>query len=183
MAVAGIVLINLALLRQNRQLKERIRFSIFQEFDPQRRLETFGGVDLKGRFREIELGFSSRRFLLLQFSTGCPHSRQNMDGWLRLEAQARQRGWTTIWVSQDPQPRTAEFCRQFPIQSLVLAGLSCPDFNRLGLSFVPRTIAVDGTGKILKYWEGELRPHQWPEVFEYFTTARPEAAAASSAAR
>lgn len=168
---------------QNRQLKDRIRYSIFQEFDPERRLEPFEGIDRKGRYREIELGFSANRYLLLQFSTGCPYSRKNMDQWIRLEAEAQKNGWRPVWVSQDSFLRTTEFCRAFPIRGLVLSGLSCPNFNRLGLNFVPRTIALDGSGKILKHWDGEIESRQWPELFEYFSSVPADAATDSNAAR
>ena len=183
LVIAGIALLNIGLMLQNRQLKDRIRYSIFQEFDPEHRLESFGGVDRQGRYREVELGFSPKRYLLLQFSTGCPYSRQNMDQWIRLEAEALDKGWTPVWISQDPFFRTVEFCRAFPIQGLVLSGLSYPDFSRLGLNFVPRTIAVDGSGEILKYWDGEIESRQWPELFEYFSSVPADAATDSNAAR
>lgn len=152
-----LVAINIALIRQNRQLKAQISL-------PAPNLQVATGVqvpdlkgfDLGGKPLEVAYGRDPRKVLVLVYSPTCHFCDENWPRWWDL-ISALDRDLVRPVAVDVTSTSTAVFLvehrlRDFPIMNQV-------DPNaRINYHFqlTPQTILVDQTGKVEKVWSGVL---------------------------
>lgn len=156
--VVGLFAENIVLVRQNRQLKSPTSFGQFAA-KPGSVIASIVAVGTDSKIREIPLSESSRYFLLISFSPGCPTCRDNQAAFTRLFSIAAKSGWQPLWVSRDDLRSTAQYGLQNGIASSSL--LSEPTYGTyvaLHMNLVPQVIAVSPGGRIENVWTGELTP-------------------------
>jgi peroxiredoxin len=184
----GVLLQNVVLQRQNKNLKEaQSKMISIEEYSkdldsqiiPGQRLRDVAGATLDGKFRDIGLDSgSSPGSVILTFSPGCVHCVHNQEGWVALAARLKSLGWRVIWISRDSQKETLEYCETHGIAlSDVIADPTSRTYDQLALHAVPFTVVTDAKGTIQHVWRGELG-QSWHAVFAYFQLTEPASLAA-----
>jgi peroxiredoxin len=141
-----------------------------KQFEPGEVLPDFAGVDLNQQYVKIGFNESSKKFLLITFSTGCPACYANLPNWLALSGKLDRNRWQVVWLSRDPLDMTREYCSEENISDQVLSEFPLRTYNLLGLRGVPQTLVTDSHGKIEKVWVGELDDKGWSDIASYFSS-------------
>jgi peroxiredoxin len=177
-AAAGVLIMNVVLLRQNRTLRVVAASSKNMTADgiqPGAHLgRLLAAATLDNGHRPIAFPTpDSRKVLIITFSPGCPHCEANQKNWSVITSELRRRGeWHILWVSRDPVAFTKDYCEDHNMPfSETLADPTYRTYLALNLRQVPNTIAVDSKGVVEKVWGGELHSPQWAQVFDYFQVA------------
>ena len=68
--VLGILVQNILLIRQTRQLRTRLELAVNKEFKPGDVLPDFAGINFNKQYVNIGFNKSGKKFLLITFSTG-----------------------------------------------------------------------------------------------------------------
>ena len=171
--VAGVVVQNVILIRQNRALRAP---PAREEISAGRQLRNLAATGLDGTLRPIDLpAGEGQRLLIIGMSPVCPVCESSQGEWVKLAASLRQRaGWRILFVSRDPLALTSEFRQRTEIPSSeILADPPFRTYLQLGLHSVPRMIVVGDGGVVERVWSGGLDPAGWDQVFDWFHTPRP----------
>jgi peroxiredoxin len=168
--VLGLLCQNIVLIWQTRELKKRLDLAVNKQFEPGEVLPDFAGVDLNQQYVKIGFNESSKKFLLITFSTGCPACHANLPNWLALSGKLDRNRWQVVWLSRDPLDMTREYCSEENISDQVLSEFPLRTYNLLGLRGVPQTLVTDSHGKIEKVWVGELDDTRWSDIASYFSS-------------
>jgi peroxiredoxin len=168
--VLGLLCQNIVLIWQTRELKKRLDLAVNKQFEPGEVLPDFAGVDLNQQYVKIGFNESSKKFLLITFSTGCPTCHANLPNWLALSGKLDRNRWQVVWLSRDPLDMTREYCSEENISDQVLSEFPLRTYNLLGLRGVPQTLVTDSHGKIEKVWVGELDDKGWSDIASYFSS-------------
>jgi peroxiredoxin len=164
-AALALIATNVALLRQNRQLRE----AAAPQIAAGEQLQMLSGVTLDGHVEPISLPGANSKLLLLTFSSGCPACQENQEGWAKLANALAQKGVRVLWVSRDPVDVTRKYCLMHGIApSVTLADPPYRAYKQLGLARVPNTVLVGSGGTVEKVWAGRLDQPGWDSVFAYF---------------
>ena len=156
---------NLALVRQNRRLRE----ATAPQITSRTQLQRLSGVALDGRLEAITLPSAASRLLIITFSPGCPACQANQDGWSKLAFMLKQKGVRVLWISRDPVEVTQEYCLKHGIPLVdVVADPPYRTYTQLGLARVPNTLLVGAGGTVEKVWAGAMGPASWSAIFAYF---------------
>ncbi len=159
--VLGILVQNILLIRQTRQLRTRLELAVNKEFKPGDVLPDFAGINFNKQYVNIGFNESGKKFLLITFSTGCPACHANLANWLALSAKLDRNQWQVVWLSRDPFDMTREYCSEQNISDQVLSEFPLRTYNLLGLRGVPQTVVTDSDGKVEKVWVGQLDDKGW----------------------
>jgi hypothetical protein len=148
---------NIALLRQNRQLKAQISL-------PPPSLEAAVGaqvIDLKGfdpagKPVEVLYGQDPRKVLVLVFSPTCPFCDQNWPKWEQVISSLDRSVVRPVGVDVT-STATPPFISQHRLSGLpVFVKLDPRAMVNYRFQLTPQTILVDPTGKVEKVWTGML---------------------------
>lgn len=148
---------NIALLRQNRQLKAQISL-------PPPTLEAAAGTqmpDLKGfdpdgKPVEINYGKDLRKVLVLVFSPTCPFCDQNWPTWEHVISSLDRSVVRPVAVDVTSTAK-APFLSQHQLTELpVFEKVDPLAMVNYRFQLTPQTILVDGDGKVEKVWTGVL---------------------------
>jgi peroxiredoxin len=177
-AALALIATNVALLRQNRQLRE----AVAPQIAAGEQLQMLSGVTLDGHVEPISLPAANSKLLLLTFSPGCPACQANQEGWAKLANALVQKGVRVLWLSRDPVDVTRKYCQMHGIApSDTFADPPYRTYKQLGLARVPNTVLVGSGGTVEKVWAGRLDQPAWVSVFAYFGV-RQEAVSANRSA-
>jgi hypothetical protein len=105
-AALALIVTNVALFRQNRQLRE----AAAPQIAAGEQLQMLSGVTLDGRIEPINLPGANSKLLLLTFSPGCPACQANQEGWAKLANALEQKVVRVLWLSRDPVEVTRKYC-------------------------------------------------------------------------
>ena len=94
--------------------------------------------------------------LIFTFSAGCKYCKESLPLWRELAERAKLAGWSVTWVSRDSGADTFPFATSEKLDGSVLADVPYRSYIQLGLSQVPRTIAVSPDGQVLESVTGVL---------------------------
>lgn len=169
-AAVGLLVVNIILLQQNRNLKTRIVSLSGTKVIAGQQMRDLSGASLDGYVRPIPMPASdSERLLIIGFSPNCQYCRANQERWGALaQGFSEHKGWRVVWVSRDPIPLTTDYCRTqgIPLKD-VIAEPPMETYDQLGLRVVPRTIVVGPGGIVQKVWSGEFDTTQWREILSF----------------
>jgi len=148
---------NVALIRQNRQLKEQLALPPpVLEAAAGAQMPDLRGVDLEGKPVEVLYGKDSRKVLVLVFSPTCPFCDQNWPKWQQVIASLDRSAVRPVLVDVT-STTTAGFVSQHQLSSLPVILKADPratvDYH---MHLTPQTILVDPNGKVEKVWTGVM---------------------------
>jgi hypothetical protein len=155
---------NIALIRQNSQLKARLAAPPQLEAAQGAQMPDLRGFDLAGKPLEILYGKDPRKVLVLVYSPTCAFCKQNWPKWQAMITSLDPSAVRTVAV--DVTSSSSEIF----IQQHQLAGL--PVFQKVDpqatvdyrFQLTPQTILVDPTGKVEKVWTGVLNDSTLSEI-------------------
>jgi hypothetical protein len=155
---------NIALIRQNSQLKVRLAAPPQLEAAQGAQMPDLRGFDLAGKPLEILYGKDPRKVLVLVYSPTCAFCKQNWPKWQAMITSLDPSAVRTVAV--DVTSSSSEIF----IQQHQLAGL--PVFQKVDpqatvdyrFQLTPQTILVDPTGKVEKVWTGVLNDSTLSEI-------------------
>jgi peroxiredoxin len=162
---------NVVLLRQNRQLRTLVRYP---EIEVGTKLHGLSAAALDGTRASIPFPLRpGGRLLVVTLSPGCPICQANKDSFVRLTAVLRsQMGWRVVWISRDSIQSTRAYCEQNGlVLSDVYADPTYDTYNQLGLKSVPYVIAIRADGSVERVWRGRIDTAQQASMSAYFRIA------------
>jgi hypothetical protein len=154
----ALLVANVILLRQNRQLKaspESLNAFVVHRDRP---LKNIGGVGLDGRFHMVSLPVSSADHLLLfTFAPGCPECQLQEPLIATVSREAKKRGWRTVWISSGGVEDTRAYCEasEIPVEETLIEPPHWT-YLSLGMEVVPQLVAVGEKGKVEEVWMGRI---------------------------
>jgi peroxiredoxin len=148
---------NIALLRQNRQLKAQIALpSPTLEAAVGAQMPDLKGFDPEGKPVEVHYGQDPRKVLVLVFSPTCPFCDQNWPKWEQVISSLDRSAIRPVAV--DVTSTTAPpFVSQHQLTTLpVFLKVDPTATVTYRFQLTPQTILVDPSGKVEKVWTGVL---------------------------
>ncbi|HEY6252813.1 MAG TPA: redoxin domain-containing protein [Candidatus Angelobacter sp.] len=149
--------INIALLRQNRQLKEQVSLPPpALEVPAGMSVPDLKGFDLSGKPIELAYGKDPRKVLVLVFSPTCGFCTQNWPRWWDLMSALNRDAVRPVAVDVTSST-TAVFVAEHRLDNIAVMNQVDPtDRIHYRFQLTPQTILIDPTGKVEKVWSGVL---------------------------
>jgi len=176
--IFGIVVITLlaidvvVLSVKNRDLKYYVReitgFEPPEPLEPETHAEKISVTLLDGRNDSISYDDAYSKYLLLVFSTTCPHCEANIPRWRSVNEKLDGRCFV-IAISIHDVGRTIEYVtkREFPFYSVSLDDSAF--YQRYRIRGVPVTILIAGDATVEGVWKGRLDDGQVDEIISRAT--------------
>lgn len=157
--------INIALVRQNRQLKEQASLpSPVLEVQAGSSVPDLKGFDLGGKPVELDYGKDSRKVLVLVYSPTCSFCTQNWPNWWDLMSSLNHDAVRPVAVDVTSST-TAVFVTEHKLNDITVMNQVDPVAKmRYRFQLTPQTILVDSTGKVEKVWSGVLNSAAMDEL-------------------
>jgi hypothetical protein len=180
---AVLLLTNVALLKQNVELKSRtsgLRDAGFLQ--PGDSVPMLRGIGMGGEDVVIRYGpTTSKRTLLMVFSPLCSWCTRNMANWEAIVRATEGRSFRLVAVSTYG-PGVAEYVAKHPVlqRAQVIAEIDARDQLTYKLKSTPQTLVIGGDGRIEKAWIGALSLDQQADAERFFGTALPGASSPAS---
>jgi peroxiredoxin len=148
---------NIALLRQNSQLKARLELPPPSlEAASGAQMPDLRGFDPTGKPVEVLYGKDSRKVLVLVFSPTCPFCDQNWPKWQQLITSLDRAAVRPVLVDVT-STATTQFVLQHQLAQLpVLLKVDPQAMVDYRFHLTPQTILVDHDGRVEKVWSGVL---------------------------
>jgi len=168
---------NIALIRQNSQLKARMAQPAPQmEAAHGAQMPDLKGFDLAGGRLEVAYGKDPRKVLVLVYSPTCPFCEQNWPKWETMIASLDRSAVRPVAVDVTSTSNPA-FVQQHQLASLPVFQKVDPQATvNYRFQLTPQTILVDSAGKVEKVWTGVLNDSALAELKQRLgeskTTAR-----------
>jgi hypothetical protein len=164
-AALAVLAANVALLRENRRLRE----TTAPQIAARTQLQMLAGLTLDGHIEPVNLPAPGSKLFVITFSPGCPACQANQEEWMKLANTLKRDGVRVLWVSRDPVGITRDYCLKHGIPlSDAIADPPYRTYLQLGLARVPNTVLVGAGGVVEKVWAGRLDPAGWNSVYAYF---------------
>jgi hypothetical protein len=178
---AALLVENVILLRQNRQLKSGPPEASAYAVRRDRPLKNIGGVSLDGRFRLVPLPASSADHLLLfTFAPECPECQLQEPLLATVSREAKKLGWRTVWISSGGIEDTRAYCEasSIPVEETLIEP-PYATYLSLGMEAVPQLVAIGEKGKVEQVWMGRITEKTAQSVSQFMTN-HPTAGAGSA---
>lgn len=176
LALGGVLLAsNLALLRQNAELKSRAAAGLPRSLAPGDTVPPLRGIGMAGEDLAVRYGDGeAERTLLLVFSPLCSWCTRNMASWEAIARAVEGEGVRIVAVSTT-RAEVAEYAAQHPLLQRVpvIAEVDARDQRAYGLQGTPQTLVVGGDGVVEKVWLGAFHGEQQAEAERFFDTELP----------
>lgn len=149
--------INIALVRQNRQLKAQVSLPPPElEAPAGTSVPDLKGFDLGGKPVEVAYGKDPRKVLLLVYSPTCGFCAQNWPQWWDLMSALNRDAVRPVAVDVT-STSTAVFLSEHRLNDFPVMNQVDPTARmRYRFQLTPQTILVDQDGKVEKVWSGVL---------------------------
>lgn len=160
-----LLVVNIALIHQNRQLKARLALPPPQlEAAQGAQMPELRGFDLTGKPVEVLYGKDPRKVLVLVYSPTCPFCDQNWPRWQAMIPSLDRSVVRTVAVDVTSSS-TEVFLQQHQLVGFpVLQKVDPQATMNYRFQLTPQTILVDSTGKIEKVWTGVLNDSALAEI-------------------
>ncbi len=169
--LAGILGVNMILLKQDKILRERLdNFNGAREVHPGEAYPDFGGLTLDRQWKDVRFAASSRKSLLFLISTGCPACESNRERFEAISKKLDEHQWNVVWLSRDPWEKTRKYWEENRMQGTVLTEFSAANYRKLTLRLVPKVIVVNRAGTVEKVWTGRLGKERWSDLLSYLSS-------------
>lgn len=173
---AVLLLTNVALLKQNVELKARasgLRDAGFLQ--PGDSIPMLRGIGMAGEDIVVRSGPTApERTLVLVFSPLCSWCARNMENWETIVRAAESRNFRLVAVSTH-RSGVADYVRKHPFlqRTQVIAEIDARDQLTYKLQSTPQTLVLGGDGRIEKAWIGALSLDQQADAESFFGTELP----------
>ena len=149
--------INIALIRQNRQLKAQVSLPPPElEAPAGMSVPDLKGFDLSGKPVEVAYGKDPRKVLLLVYSPTCGFCAQNWPQWWDLMSALNRDAVRPVAVDVTATS-TSVFLSEHRLNGFPVMNQVDPTARmRYRFQLTPQTILVDQDGKVEKVWSGVL---------------------------
>ena len=165
--IVGLCVINLLLIKQNRDLKAAIVRSQPEFLKPGQHVPPFAGKTLAGGSREIDYAASNKTILLV-FASQCPACVRALPYWRQIKESSDQNQYQMFGISLDNTKETDEFLKANGLKLDVFVGVG-PQFRTVyKLNLTPLTIVIDSSGTVEKIWPGAFNAETGMEMEKYF---------------
>ena len=157
---------------KNRDLKDQIReitgFEMTEPLESGTLAESISVKFLAGRTDFISYDNPDANYLLLVFSTTCPHCEANITTWTSLNDTLNGRCYV-IALSVDDVDRTIDYVakKDFPFYTVILNDSTY--YRRYKISGVPVTMLIAGDARVKEVWKGELNDEQVVDIISHAT--------------
>jgi len=158
---------DVVLVLQNRNLKEKINQLTNRKIElltPGDRVEDVRAVSLNGDEVRLSYSDSAKKYLLLVFSTTCPHCEKNIPIWSEI-TRDNQDKCNYVGISTSSLEDTRKFVS---MKSISFPTVSVANDTSLGRKYkivgLPLTILLTRLGVVEKVWMGELTIGQKKEI-------------------
>lgn len=163
--VLVLVIVDMALLRQNR----RLRASLNAHISPTQlragvTVPALRGTDISGVERDIEFGPSRKQTILLAFRPNCPFCKINWPRWNSILQRVDRSEFRVVFVSLSG-PVTSDFATRHAILRYpVFVYLDPADVITYGLRVTPETVLISPLGQVEGVWPGLLADRALTEL-------------------
>lgn len=148
--------INIALVRQNRQLKEQVSLPPALELPAGMSVPDLKGFDLSGKLVEVDFGKDPRKVLVFVFSPTCGFCKQNWPNWWDVMSSLNREVVRPVAVDVTSST-TAVFVVEHKLNDIAVMNQVDPTARmRYRFQLTPQTILIDSNGKVEKVWTGVL---------------------------
>lgn len=149
--------INIALVRQNRQLKAQASLPApALELPAGMSVPDLKGFDLGGKPVELDYGKDPRKVLVLVYSPTCSFCAENWPRWWDLMSALNRDAVRPVAVDVTSST-TAVFLSEHKLNDFPVMNQVDPVARmRYRFQLTPQTILVDQSGKVEKVWSGVL---------------------------
>lgn len=162
---AVLMVMNLLLVQQNRELKASTRRSDRPlEVHPGTKLPPLKGVAASGD--KVVFGFDdpARKTVLLVLSPTCRPCQENMVNWKAMVKRLDKQSYRVIAVSLKPD-QAKEYVESHQLDNIPVITEVDPETKAAySLSATPQTILLDSNGEAEKVWSGILAGQKREEV-------------------
>lgn len=149
--------INIALVRQNRQLKAQISLPPpALELPAGESVPDLKGFDLSGEPIEVDYGKDPHKVLVFVFSPTCNFCTQNWPKWWDVMSSLNRDAVRPVAVDVTSST-TAVFVAEHKLKDIAVMNQVDPGARmRYRFQLTPQTILIDSNGKVEKVWTGVL---------------------------
>lgn len=160
-----LLIIDVSLLRQNRQLKAQLSAPPpGLEVQAGRQVPDLEGFDVTGKPLSVHYGADARKVLVLVFSPTCQFCAQNWPRWTELMDGLDQQAVRPIAVDVTSTASPA-FLSEHHLSGIPVFFQVQPQIVvSYRFQITPQTILVDGHGKVEKVWSGVLSDSALGEI-------------------
>ncbi|MBI3365082.1 MAG: TlpA family protein disulfide reductase [Ignavibacteriae bacterium] len=157
------------LIIQNRELKATIKSYAAGPREPLKagdKVESVKVQTLDGSTTDLQYTDPGQKYLLLVFSTTCPHCAKTLPLWNSLVEEAKDKpGLNVMGISSESLEILKPYVADKKPGFYVVSVADDTSFSRrYKIPGVPETILVKGDGTVIKAWVGELQPGQVEEI-------------------
>jgi peroxiredoxin len=156
LALVGLVIMNLFLVIQNRNLKTE---SVAQKWVLQKgqSVRPLSGIDINNEKRNLEWSRDNRKTLLFIFSPKCSFCVENMPTVKSLLAKIDSASYRIVFVSTMNEG-TKDFVEQYGIQNFqIITEVDPASKIEYEMKLTPQTILIDPNGKVEQVWIGLMQ--------------------------
>ncbi len=171
----SLVVSNIALLRQNRALKQILRVHNESAYlEPGQAMSPLRGLDLQENEQTLDFADGPGKTVLLVFQPKCSWCQKNMDNWAILLDLVDRRRYRFVAVATRPEGVAEYIDRYRELSGLpIIADLHLEDRLRFRLFDTPQTIVIDSDGVVEKIWLGALGGRMKQDAESYFGVTLP----------
>ena len=164
------------LIVQNRELKQTIKSLTMpgmESLRPGDKVQPIRVQTLDGSMTDLSYTDPKQKFLVLVFSSGCPHCEKSLPLWNSFVELVKDRADLSILgISADPLETLKSYAAIRKPSFYILSAAKDTSFRRkYGVIGVPETILIKGDGTVVKTWLGELQNAELEEVQTLFLGA------------
>ena len=165
MLAVTILILNLMLVQQNRDLKAYAnRVDQLIELNPGTRLPALEGSNAEGNRIKVSYERETRKTLLLVYSPQCGSCTDNMPAWHTLLKRADRDSVRIVGVSVLASG-AADYARKHDLSGIeTLTEVSPKVRTAYRLNLTPQTILISSDGVVEKVWSGVLSDEERGEI-------------------
>jgi peroxiredoxin len=171
--ILGLVVLNLALIIQNRNLRgsqARGNSVVLKEGDL---VPSLSGLDIDGKEFTLDFTSDSRKALILIFSPRCGYCTKNMPNWTAIADGLDRRSFRIVEVSTISEG-VREYVDQYRLTGVpVVSDVDPKTRVAYEMNVTPQTILIDSHGRVEKIWTGVLQRDELTEVSRFLNLTLP----------
>lgn len=162
--IVALLICNIALLKQNFQLRSQLEFYQPQNLKIGDRVQNFSGKNLNGEIIKIDFSDTSKKRFLLYFTPTCKYCKQQFPEWKDLISQAKDKNIEVFGVVSENENKEAieNYLNSLdcgtssatPLQLLFIPNETLRNYK---LSLTPTTILLSGNGIVEQNWIGKWK--------------------------
>ena len=165
--VVGLCIVNVFLVKQNRDLKASIAGNQPDFLKPGEHVPSFTANVLSGERRMVNYAASAKTVLLV-FTPGCPACERTLPYWKEIKAACDRKGYQIFGISLDNSANTGDYLKANGLNLTVFASADAQIKKSYKLNLTPLTIVIGNDGRVEEIWAGAFTQQSKQDVEKYF---------------